>query len=571
VTSGQGHWAPAHHRQRIVDSDGEFLLIEAAEHVPDSYDPETAERRVYISGGLVHLLPPDQHLTTSLPDDDTITTMAAVQAVRDGGDATRAAPQLQQAVQNKIDGYPGKITESHHRALVRTPAAAAALLEACPQLLPAAVQAFYLRDPIDLKACRSMRFFPPETCVRTVVTMTRTLYAQLASQQYRPDVRTGWQIPAGGDEAHKAADLGCKLACGLEILACRGRPSSAGDDVTGLDPSLEQLRGDVRWQRYLVSLKDKHYFGEELEGSQLYTTQLERARQYYVRHLLSEPRTSTSGEAVLKLLGSVRVDHNQWRRREAELPLADDDSWLQLGPDQLEQLLEQQFQQQQQQQPGQLAGELQQFLASVSGLEGVEPPAKAARSRKTSRKTSTGNPRKPSTGAPRKTSAAARKISTLSQASTSSAMSSLSQKIDFNADSFTDAMRGMLDLGLDEDKWDEEDDSSGMSSYGDESADELDELVDERGQMRQLMAAMDEELGDSTLADSFVRATHAVRKESGASDSSGAGLDEVESFKPVDVDLNTVQNLLQSLQGQTGAGGPAQTLLQSMAKQQQQQ
>jgi len=136
----------------------------------------------------------------------------------------------------------------------------------------------------------------------------------------------------------------------------------------------------------------------------------------------------------------------------------------------------------------------------------------------------------------------------------------------------------MLDLGLDEDKWDEEDDSSGMSSYGDESADELDELMDERGQlvdgrgqMRQLMAAMDEELGDSTLADSFVRATHAVRKESGASDSSGAGLDEVESFKPVDVDLNTVQNLLQSLQGQTGAGGPAQTLLQSMAKQQQQQ
>jgi len=243
------------------------------------------------------------------------------------------------------------------------------------------------------------------------------------------------------------------------------------------------------------------------------------------------------------------------------------------------QLLQQQFQQQQQQLPGQLAGELQQFLARVSGLEGVEPPAKAARSRKTSRKTSTGNPRKTSTGAPRKTStgpprktsAAARKISTLSQASTSSAMSSLSQKIDFNADSFTDAMRGMLDLGLDEDQWDEEDDSSGMSSYGDESADELDELVDERGQMRQLMAAMDEELGDSTLADSFVRATHAVRKESGASDSSGAGLDEVESFKPVDVDLNTVQNLLQSLQGQTGAGGPAQTLLQSMAKQQQQQ
>ncbi|KAF0309227.1 Protein ecdysoneless [Amphibalanus amphitrite] len=129
----------------------------------------------------------------------------------------------------------------------------------------------------------------------------------------------------------------------------------------------------------------------------------------------------------------------------------------------------------------------------------------------------------------------------------------------------------MLDLGLDDDDW-SDDDSSGMSSYGDE--DESAELQDmlkgsaAGGDMKEIMAQMDDELRDSTLAESFVRATKAVRKESGASD---ASLDDVESFQPVDIDVNTVQNLLQSLQGQTASAGPAQTLLDNITKDKQKQ
>ena len=120
----------------------------------------------------------------------------------------------------------------------------------------------------------------------------------------------------------------------------------------------------------------------------------------------------------------------------------------------------------------------------------------------------------------RKLSAAAlRKISTISQASNSSNMSSLSQKVDFNADSFTDAIRGMLDLGLGDEDW-SDDESSGMSSYGDEDGSPaLEELISEdaeqggREDMRKVMQDMDDELRDSTLAESFVKATKAVRKE----------------------------------------------------------
>lgn len=38
-----------------------------------------------------------------------------------------------------------------------------------PDLIAPAVSAFYLRDPIDLQACRSFKTFPPDTRVLTLV------------------------------------------------------------------------------------------------------------------------------------------------------------------------------------------------------------------------------------------------------------------------------------------------------------------------------------------------------------------------------------------------------------------
>ena len=39
------------------DNDGEFLLIEAAYHLPRWLKPETAGNRVWLRGGAVHLVP----------------------------------------------------------------------------------------------------------------------------------------------------------------------------------------------------------------------------------------------------------------------------------------------------------------------------------------------------------------------------------------------------------------------------------------------------------------------------------------------------------------------------------
>lgn len=65
--------------------------------------------------------------------------------------------------------YPEKINSSLHRAHCFIPAGIAMVLAQRPHLVAHAVSAFYLRDPVDLQACRSFKTFPPETRVLTSV------------------------------------------------------------------------------------------------------------------------------------------------------------------------------------------------------------------------------------------------------------------------------------------------------------------------------------------------------------------------------------------------------------------
>lgn len=43
---------------RVIDNDGEFLLIEAAPHLPKWAEPEICEKRVYVTGGKLHIVSP---------------------------------------------------------------------------------------------------------------------------------------------------------------------------------------------------------------------------------------------------------------------------------------------------------------------------------------------------------------------------------------------------------------------------------------------------------------------------------------------------------------------------------
>lgn len=61
--------------------------------------------------------------------------------------------------------YPEKIKANLHRAHCFIPAGIATVLAQRPDLVAPAVSAFYLRDPVDLQACRSFNTFPPDALV----------------------------------------------------------------------------------------------------------------------------------------------------------------------------------------------------------------------------------------------------------------------------------------------------------------------------------------------------------------------------------------------------------------------
>ncbi|XP_030881583.1 protein ecdysoneless homolog [Leptonychotes weddellii] len=66
--------------------------------------------------------------------------------------------------------YPEKTQASLHRARCFLPAGIVAVLKQHPRLVAAGVQAFYLRDPTDLRACHVFKTFLPETRIMTSAT-----------------------------------------------------------------------------------------------------------------------------------------------------------------------------------------------------------------------------------------------------------------------------------------------------------------------------------------------------------------------------------------------------------------
>lgn len=97
------------------------------------------------------------------------------------------------------------------------PADIASALAHRPQLIAPAVQAFYERDPLQLKACQAMARFSPGSAESepVLVQMTRPLYGQLVAQRFyapKPFERADWFKGATeGTAEHRRRDLGLKI------------------------------------------------------------------------------------------------------------------------------------------------------------------------------------------------------------------------------------------------------------------------------------------------------------------------------------------------------------------------
>uniref|UniRef100_A0A803VVZ6 Ecdysoneless cell cycle regulator n=1 Tax=Ficedula albicollis TaxID=59894 RepID=A0A803VVZ6_FICAL len=487
---------------RIDDNDGEFLLIEAADFLPKWLNPENSENRVFFYKGELHIIPlsetSEQGWDLSAPCP-TIPQALALLSTR--SEEFLAAEPIRAAVYKRIDGYPEKIQASLHRAHCYLPAGIVAVLRQRPSLVAAAVQAFYLRDPGDLRACRRpFRTFPAEQRVMTLVTFTRCLYAQLVQQKFVPDRRSGYTLPAPSHPQYRAYELGMKLAHGFEILCSKSSKVAP-------DAKRNVLNGPL-WERFLRSLKEKDYFK--------------------VKHSVEV----NPGDEILTLLQTISIDLKEFEREAACLPPEDDDSWLDITPDALDQMLKEARseslpstnEEEQKYDLETVAESMKAFVSKVSTHEGAEMP-----------------------------------------------WSSDESHVTFDVDSFTRALDRILGADweeLDSDDLDEEEELD-FSDGDDEDLDAGNPRQEQKvspeelmGSLKSYMKEMDRELAQTNVGKSF---TTQKRGVTATSESAGPdpGAEDAE-LAPVDVDMNLVANLLESYSAQAGLAGPTSNILQSM-------
>ncbi|KAK7456517.1 hypothetical protein BaRGS_00039373 [Batillaria attramentaria] len=577
---------------KVTDNDEEFLLIEAADHLPKWLNPETAENRVYISNGVLHVIPmPESPSDVNSFPLFTPSVEEAVGLVRNNNLNTQASQAIQDALRKRIDSFPAKIQENSHFANVYVPVNVAAILAERPSLISAAVQAFYYRDPVELKVCRTMNHFKPENMVVTRVRFTQCLYAQLVQQKFQPDKRSGWVLPSTSNPKFKEQDLGMKLAHGFEIVCARCKSSPSQTTTNG------DTTSDVRWSRFLRSITNNGYFKGELEGSKLYQKLLNDAKKFFQSQVTpSEEDDSSVAREVLQLLSSVSDDVGPWKKQEKSLPPSDDDSWLELTPDSLEEMLRAAAGKGTSPDAMDLkkvADSMNAFVEKVSSVDGVEFPS--------------------------------------SKKSPSKNKDEGEGDVEFDGTSFIHAMQKMFDFK------DDEGSSSDMSEYDweEDSDDDLGSPTKppstrpavparrpraappkppsrrQDPEIKAIMQAMDRELARTDIGKSFEtepprptpRTFQPPKRQNGKASKSSTGSsstqrptrpppprppppkpgqatpkpsaakskmadkdidDEDDDFRPVNIDLNTVKNTLESFRAQQGLSGPASNILQSM-------
>ncbi|KAL2194568.1 SGT1 protein-domain-containing protein [Corynascus similis CBS 632.67] len=283
---------------RVSDSDGEFLLIEAAKVTPKWLSPENDTNRVWIHDGKLLIIPlstPANSSTTAArtATGSTVSSSPSFNSkpltLREAIDTIKTVPPtalvhsplIDAEALYRLEKYPAQIAASIHHSLVTIPRKLAYILHTRPAAVAPATEAFYLRDPHALKpllrssssAADNNLTFPPTDLVTVSVRFTKVLYAQLKSQRFAPpppawrqllhaaevaaasataasvSASTGPELAKRGEreEAKKKLarlDMGMKLTTGFEIL-CRTPPEqSASRVVREVGLLLEDLAED---------------------------------------------------------------------------------------------------------------------------------------------------------------------------------------------------------------------------------------------------------------------------------------------------------------------------------------
>ncbi|KAI1496022.1 SGT1-domain-containing protein [Biscogniauxia marginata] len=212
---------------RVFDSDGEFLLVEAANVLPKWLSPEIDSNRVWIHQGNLQVLP----LSASSGEKRPLSLGEAVRHIKSRSDSLLHSTFIEAEAFYRLEKYPAQITDSIHHSVVTIPRKLAYLLHEQPTAIAPAVEAFYLRDPIAMKPLASLSGnlnFPPNDLVTISVKFTKVLFAQLKSQRFGTPPIWGNIVESAEEQDGNAEgsqktiprlEMGMKVTSGFEMLA----------------------------------------------------------------------------------------------------------------------------------------------------------------------------------------------------------------------------------------------------------------------------------------------------------------------------------------------------------------
>lgn len=210
----------------IADTDGQFLLIEAANVLPRWLNPEIADFRVWLNSGKLLIIPlekPGAQVIEANPK--SLTLDEALKVIENQSTKLLHLPEVEAEAFYRLQKYPKQISDSLHYALLTIPRKLAYILHEDAAYMSAAVEAFYLRDPIALRPLQASNscglLFSPTDLILVSVKFTKVGYAQVKSQQFAAPAHWVDHTSTRRDrEAQDRVEMGMKVTCGFEMLMC---------------------------------------------------------------------------------------------------------------------------------------------------------------------------------------------------------------------------------------------------------------------------------------------------------------------------------------------------------------
>lgn len=331
---------------QIKDSDGEFLLIEAANYLPSWANSNTTENRVFIYNNNLHIIPP--HVASI---DEKLEISEALKYLEINKD-TKSTHEIENAISLRIEKFSKHLSDYFHTSVVRLPIEVATLLKLEPQYIANFINAYCNHE--ESKSCPVINY---ENLVDVPVKFTKFLYAIL--MQSKP-IKHFSKRKSTND---KSTLLGLKISYGYQII------TNSSNEVFLTNA----------YNKFIATLRNNGYFKGNLEGSRDYQQLLEKAKDYFLNTECSV--SSNASYNIAKTLSSENFtqEMENIKNNSTNLDFSDDnDDWMTIHPDELNNTLNSRYGQKSkftvksEITPESITKDLNNFLNNTSNFEGIE-------------------------------------------------------------------------------------------------------------------------------------------------------------------------------------------------------